>query len=92
MRLLLADRAASVELKDGIIASVTVAGGSNDLVASTDKRNPDTLFGLVITITPRFSSKDGVILQAVWELATVDEVSILASSMSAWSLFIEITW
>jgi len=90
MRLLLADRAASVELKDGIIASVTVAGGSNDLVASTDKRNPDTLFGLVITITPRFSSKDGVILQAVWELATVDEVSILASSMSAWSLFIEI--
>jgi len=91
MRFVRANRAVVKELKDGIEASVAIAGGSNDLVASTNDRNPDTILSLVITITVRSTSKDRVILQAIWKRATLDKPSVFTLSMSAWSSLKEIS-
>jgi len=83
-------RAVIKELKDGIETSVAIASSSNDLVASTNDSNPDTLLGLVITIAVGFRGKDGVLLNTIRKLTTVDKVSLFASTVYAWSLLVEI--
>jgi len=83
-------RAVIVELKNSIVASVAVASSSNELGASTDDRNPDTLHSLVIARAEGLSREHGVVLNTPWELTTVDEVSLLTAAVLGGILLVEI--
>jgi len=78
------------KFKNSIITSMTVASSGNQLGTSTDNSNPDTLHGLVIARAEGGIGQHGIILHTPWELATVDEPSILARTVLINSLFIEI--
>jgi len=71
-------RAAIVELKNSIVASVAVAGGGDQLGASTDDSNPDTLHSAVIARAEGVTREHGVVLQTVGKRTTLDEPSLLA--------------
>jgi len=79
-----------VELKNSIKASVAVAGGGDELSASTNNSNPDTPHGLVIARTPDEVREHAVILHTPWELSTVDEPSLLTLTVLVVDFLIEI--
>jgi len=83
-------RAVVVELKDGIVASVRVACGSDHLVASTDNANPNTLLGDVLARAIRFLREHGVLFHTNRKRTLLDEQGIFASTVRVDSLLIEI--